>query len=120
MTKDQLSFILNKYGGKDDFIKKEIFTIYCDNNKEIMITPDMSEEDRVTALKFDDSNELIEYTDNYYIWHNLNNFTPTNTTIFIPYEVIQSITVLNSLSKDLTVVPKEEEKDDSTTEGDGN
>jgi len=99
MTKAQINTIFNKYGGRDKVIKEKLFTIYTDNNKEFFVSPTMTEKERVNAIKFDDSNEILEVTENNYLWMNINDRTPTNATTFIPYEVIQSITIMNGLSE---------------------
>lgn len=97
MNTSQLDFIFNKYGGREKFLKEKVFELFLDNETIVFHQPSKDEsEDPI--LEFDDGNQMLIITEKNKIWAEINDYRPTESKIYVPYEFIQRITVMESVN----------------------
>jgi len=95
MTVDQMNYVYNKYGGKDNFINS-LKSIYIDFNNLTTVLPvgeKVTLEKKKEYVEFDDSNEIIIVHDKGVPSVELNNYTPMDVDLIVPYACIQAINV---------------------------
>ena len=105
MTKNQISFIFNQHGGKEKVLSEMMFEIFFDNprnympnySKEQLKDPKIKEK-RLEEIVFDDSQELVIIKEDSKIFSQLNEFTPAKTVLYIPYDDIQGIHIMEDVT----------------------
>ena len=103
MTADQINFIFNKYGGKEKVIKEKMFEVYFDNPRNYLPDANATPEERMESIQFDDKHELCIILENGRIWNTYYDYRPTVTRVFIPYDNIQGIHVLEGVLGNLNM-----------------
>jgi hypothetical protein len=98
MTKEQLNYIFNKYGGKEKVLGELYYEIYFDNPRNYLPDYELTKEERLKAIEFDDDNELCIIHESNRMFNSINDYMPTNTDLIFPYDTIQGFYILNGLT----------------------
>jgi len=94
MTKSQINTIISKYGGWETLLKTKMFMFVLDGIGELLPDKSLDEEKLLDSFQNDSANELFIVKVYGKLWSELNDFTPTVTTMYIPYDIVFSIQVM--------------------------